>query len=126
MARKKPNAWQKLVRSTLRDIINNSTEQKSFRKITNKTDKVTSNSKNKKSTKKKESTKRSRHIPQSVRVTVLHRNNFKCVFCGRNSQQIELQVDHIFPFAKGGSNDISNLQALCIDCNQGKSDRVFE
>ena len=125
MARKKPNAWQKLVRSTIREIINKSTEQKSSRKIKSKTIKVTSNSK-KQSTKKKESTNRSRHIPKSVRVTVLYRDNFKCVFCGRTSQQIELQVDHIFPFAKGGSNDISNLQTLCVDCNQGKSDRILE
>ena len=82
-------------------------------------------SKKQKSTKKKESTSWSRYISKSVRVTVLNRDNFKCVFCGRNSQQIELHIDHIIPFSKGGSNDISNLQTLCVDCNLGKSDRIL-
>lgn len=126
MTRKKPNAWQKLVRGAVRNIINQANEKTSSRKAKSKKDKVTSNAKKQKSTAKKESTNRSRYIPKSIKVTVLHRDNFKCVFCGRTSKQIELQVDHIFPFAKGGSNDISNLQTLCIDCNQGKSDRILQ
>lgn len=114
MARKKPNALQKLVRGTLRDIINRANSQK-----------TTSSSKKAKPIKSQQSLKRSRYIPKSVRVTVLNRDKYKCVFCGRSSQQIELQIDHIKPFSKGGSNDIYNLQTLCIDCNQGKSDRIL-
>ncbi|MEO1672395.1 MAG: HNH endonuclease [Cyanobacteria bacterium J06631_2] len=67
----------------------------------------------------------SRYISKSVRVSVLHRDKYKCVFCGRDSQQIELQIDHIIPFSKGGSNERDNLQTLCIDCNLGKSDRLL-
>ncbi|MBV6626074.1 MAG: HNH endonuclease [Rivularia sp. (in: Bacteria)] len=62
-------------------------------------------------------------MPSSIRVCVLHRDKKKCVFCGRNSKQIQLEVDHIVPFSKGGSNDLSNLQTLCIDCNRGKGAR---
>ena len=31
-------------------------------------------------------------------------------------------VDHVYPIAKGGRNDISNLQILCPPCNLSKND----
>ena len=125
MARKKPNVWQKLVRSAVRDIIDRANAQNPSRTTKSKTTTTTSNSRQSQSTKKKESIKRSRYISKSVRVAVLHRDSYKCVFCGRTSQQIELQIDHIMPFSKGGSNEIDNLQTLCVDCNLGKSDRIL-
>jgi 5-methylcytosine-specific restriction endonuclease McrA len=33
---------------------------------------------------------------------------------------VKLQVDHIVPIDWGGKTDLSNLQALCEDCNAGK------
>ncbi|MEG4023452.1 HNH endonuclease [Microcoleus sp. S13C4] len=57
--------------------------------------------------------------------TVLARDKWKCLSCGRSSKEdgVLLEVDHIIPRSKGGSNDISNLQTLCKKCNIGKSNR---
>nr|WP_248277778.1 HNH endonuclease [Brasilonema sp. UFV-L1] len=57
---------------------------------------------------------------------VLHRDGYKCVFCGCTSQQVQLEVDHIVPFSKGGNNDLNNLQTLCRDCNRGKGARFLK
>jgi 5-methylcytosine-specific restriction endonuclease McrA len=109
------------VRGVIRDLINQANSQKADQPKKQKTKKsvvIKSQLKSKPTQKKK-----SRYIPASVRVTVLHRDSYKCIFCGRSSKQIQLEVDHIIPFSKGGNNDISNLQTLCIDCNRGKGAR---
>ncbi|MCC5643416.1 HNH endonuclease [Nostoc sp. CHAB 5824] len=59
-------------------------------------------------------------MPLSVRFTVLRRDRHKCVSCGKSPPEVTLEVDHKEPFSKGGTNDISNLQTLCFDCNRGK------
>jgi 5-methylcytosine-specific restriction endonuclease McrA len=38
---------------------------------------------------------------------------------------VQLHVDHIYPWAKGGETVVENLQTLCMTCNIGKSDEVF-
>jgi len=44
----------------------------------------------------------------------------KCVRCGSNNQ---LQIDHIYPKSKGGSDVLGNLQVLCAKCNIEKSNK---
>lgn len=66
----------------------------------------------------------SRNIPMSMRVRVLDRDNFRCVFCGRSPVAdigIKLHIDHIVPFSNGGRTALENLQTLCQECNLGKS-----
>ena len=72
--------------------------------------------------------KTSKSISLRLRFKVLYRDNFKCSKCGRSpatEPKIELHVDHIKPYSKGGETEVSNLQTLCSDCNQGKSN-LFE
>lgn len=67
----------------------------------------------------------SRTPSKRLRFLILKRDNFRCVRCGRsivNYPGLELEVDHIKPYSKGGETISENLQTLCKDCNQGKSD----
>jgi len=43
-----------------------------------------------------------------------------CRMCG---QEPSVTVDHIVPRARGGTDDRSNLQALCGDCRRAKDAR---
>lgn len=66
----------------------------------------------------------SRNINTRLRFLVLQRDNFKCCACGASPAKdpsVELHVDHIVPWSKGGETEISNLQTLCSKCNLGKS-----
>ena len=62
-----------------------------------------------------------KQLSSKVRYTVLRRDSFKCQYCGATSDSTKLHVDHIIPYSKGGSNDISNLITSCMKCNLGKS-----
>lgn len=46
--------------------------------------------------------------------------NFICLCCETQLSFKELTVDHIIPLCKYGTNTISNIQPLCIDCNSFK------
>jgi len=56
-----------------------------------------------------------------VREYLLEKWHRTCAYCG--AQNIPLQVEHIHPKAKGGSNRVSNLTLACQPCNQRKSSR---
>lgn len=64
-----------------------------------------------------------RVISGTVRYEVLKRAKFRCELCGVSAEVKALEVDHILPRNHGGTDDISNLQALCYSCNASKRDR---
>jgi ATP adenylyltransferase len=62
-------------------------------------------------------------VPTDLRYTVLRNAKGRCHLCGVSAKERRIEVDHIVPRSRGGTNDLSNLQALCDECNQGKSNR---
>gem|GEM_PF-581057 len=57
--------------------------------------------------------------------SVLARDNWTCCSCGRTAKEegVTLEVDHITPRSKGGTDEMRNLQTLCKKCNIGKSNK---
>lgn len=63
-------------------------------------------------------------VSQRLRWAIFQRDNFSCQYCGRNihiDQGLVLEIDHIKPISKGGTDDIDNLVTSCYECNHGKS-----
>lgn len=57
---------------------------------------------------------------RTTRFYVLSRDLFRCRYCGRGPRQVELEVDHVYPKSRGGTDDPDNLVTACFDCNRGK------
>ena len=53
-----------------------------------------------------------------VREYLLEKHARKCAYCGK--KDVPLEVEHIIPKARGGSNRISNLTLACQPCNMKK------
>lgn len=60
------------------------------------------------------------------RFEILQRDCFMCRYCGAAPDESELQIDHIVPIAKGGTNSLLNLITACRLCNAGKGTRTAE
>jgi 5-methylcytosine-specific restriction endonuclease McrA len=59
-----------------------------------------------------------------VREYLLEKWNRQCSYCG--IKDVPLEIDHIHPRSKGGSNRVSNLTLSCRSCNQRKSNQPIE
>jgi ATP adenylyltransferase len=63
------------------------------------------------------------YISGSVRYEVLRRAGGRCELCGVSIEERAIEIDHIIPRKHGGSDDPTNLQALCYKCNANKGAR---
>ena len=67
--------------------------------------------------------KTTRNISDRLRFRILMRDGFACSKCGRNPMKergVELHVDHIIPWSRGGETIPDNLETKCQKCNLGK------
>lgn len=55
---------------------------------------------------------------------VFRRDNYTCQYCGAKGGKLE--ADHIIPFSRGGTDDLSNLVTSCRRCNRQKKDKTPE
>lgn len=57
------------------------------------------------------------------------RDHERCTFKGPNGHRCtathNLHIDHITPFAKGGTHDPENLRVLCANHNQHEARKQF-
>jgi 5-methylcytosine-specific restriction endonuclease McrA len=56
-----------------------------------------------------------------VREYLLEKFNRQCVYCG--AKDTLLEIEHVHPRSKGGSDKVSNLTLACHSCNQSKGNR---
>lgn len=64
-------------------------------------------------------------LSKTLRFEVFKRDKFTCQYCGRMAPDVVLEVDHIKPVSKGGTNEMLNLITSCFDCNRGKKAKVL-
>jgi 5-methylcytosine-specific restriction endonuclease McrA len=71
----------------------------------------------------------SRHVPDEIRDQVLVRDGGQCAFVGADGTRCQskkgLQIDHIVPYAAGGTHDPSNLRLLCGAHNRLMAERAL-
>ncbi|AOX02430.1 HNH endonuclease [Moorena producens PAL-8-15-08-1] len=63
-------------------------------------------------------------VGYEVREYLLEKWGRECAYCGK--QSVPLQIEHIYPKSKGGSDRISNLCLACDKCNQRKGNKSIE
>jgi 5-methylcytosine-specific restriction endonuclease McrA len=59
-----------------------------------------------------------------VKEYLLTKWQHQCAYCDASNTRLE--IDHVRPRSKGGSNRISNLVIACQPCNEAKADRSLE
>ena len=65
-------------------------------------------------------------FPDNIKKGLAQFQEYRCMFCGARRKLPNLQIDHITPVVRGGSNETQNLQLLCAPCNQRKGMQTNE
>lgn len=61
------------------------------------------------------------YIKKEKKLEIIKNQENKCNICKCSLSNVKYQFDHIIPRCNEGSDDVSNLQALCIECHFEKT-----
>ena len=64
-----------------------------------------------------------KHFTPLVSKQIAARQQFRCAICNRLFDDQLWDLDHIVPLFRGGSNELSNIRALCRACHMDLSAR---
>ncbi len=76
-----------------------------------------------------------RTISKEIRAFVLDRNGFTCHMCGAaagephpydTNRKTRLHIGHVIDKSMGGTDDPTNLRAICSVCNEGASNLTLQ
>lgn len=65
-------------------------------------------------------------IPKAIRLQVYEKCHGHCGYCGCELEYKNMQVDHMHPLRRGGTDDFENLLPSCKSCNHYKSTLTVE
>jgi HNH endonuclease len=66
------------------------------------------------------------HAPTLTKEMLLARDRYICAYCAQRFRFDELDMEHIVPSSKGGTDSWMNLVAACKACNRRKANRTPE
>jgi hypothetical protein len=72
---------------------------------------------------------KSRYVPAATRDAVFKRDKGRCTYVGSTGKRCDathnLQIDHVVPYARDGTNSVGNLRLLCAQHNKLEAERVY-
>lgn len=64
-------------------------------------------------------------ISSRMQMEVFSRDGFTCAYCGDQPGASRLEVDHLVPRSKRGSDNKLNLVSACAKCNRLKGNKFY-
>jgi len=62
--------------------------------------------------------KTSRRPSRALRAAIFRRDGGRCVYC---RSTVDLTIDHVLSWARGGETEADNLVCACLVCNETKA-----
>ena len=59
-----------------------------------------------------------------TRDNLFDRDDYRCQYCGKRFDTLNLNMDHVIPRDKGGKTSWENIVTSCIKCNSQKANRL--
>lgn len=54
---------------------------------------------------------------------LLKREKRCCIYCGIHASKAKMEIEHVIPKSKGGTDSLNNLVLACTSCNQAKGNQ---